>query len=224
MAHDPGAAILSALTTEHFVLQGALANAVSEANSRASMYLAVLSGALVAMGFVTQSDLALMPFVATVLPAIFLMGLLTVLRLIDISIESSMAYVMIARIRGYYRELGGDAPAVFDARVGRWPEQAPNPSLRLGAFFGYWTSAAAMIAAINAFIGGATLALLLCLGLGASLVPAIAAGALLAAGLLVLFHLLQRMRIAETDRFAREVAGVTPSYSGTVPDKGTGAR
>ena len=189
-----------------------MGNAVSEGRFASSMYLSVLSGALVAMGFATQAENIFVPFVATVLPAIFVMGVFTVLRLVDVSVESTMAEVSIARIRRYYRELDGNAAEVFDTRMGRWPEKAPNPSLRLGAFFGYWTSAASMITAINALVGAAWLTLLLNLVLGLNLPIAIVTGLLAALAMLFLFHQLQKMRIAETDRFSRDVAGINPTY------------
>lgn len=44
-------AFLTALTTEHFVLQTAAGATVSEAATRASLYLLSLSSSLVAMGF-----------------------------------------------------------------------------------------------------------------------------------------------------------------------------
>jgi len=170
---------------------------------------------LVAMGFATQADQVFLPFIATVLPAVFLMGVLTVLRLIDVSVESSMAEIAIARIRRHYRELGGEAEEVFAARMGRWPESAPNPALRFGSFLGYWTSAAAMIAAINAVVAASALTLILHLWLSVNLVVAIAAGAALALALLFGFFQIQKLRISETDRFAREDAGIEPTYSGT---------
>jgi len=47
---------LAALTTEHFVMQGAIGTSVNEQEARASMYLYSVSGALVAIGFMAQSD------------------------------------------------------------------------------------------------------------------------------------------------------------------------
>jgi hypothetical protein len=43
-------AFISALTTEHFVLQSALSNNTSEVGTRASLYLFSLSSSLVALG------------------------------------------------------------------------------------------------------------------------------------------------------------------------------
>jgi hypothetical protein len=48
-------AFMSALVTEHFVLQSAASTTISEASARASLYLFSLSSALVAMGFAAQS-------------------------------------------------------------------------------------------------------------------------------------------------------------------------
>jgi hypothetical protein len=49
-------AFLTALTTEHFVLQTAAGATVSEAATRASLYLLSLSSSLVAMGFAAHSQ------------------------------------------------------------------------------------------------------------------------------------------------------------------------
>ena len=59
------------MTTEHFVMQGAIGAAVNEQQARASMYLISVSGALVAVGLVSQSNYFLI-FVATVLPMLSL--------------------------------------------------------------------------------------------------------------------------------------------------------
>jgi hypothetical protein len=74
-------ALLSALTTEHFVLQTANNSTYSEASARSTLYVMALSSSLVAMGFVAGSTDVLLPFAAIVLPAVFVLGLFTVLRL-----------------------------------------------------------------------------------------------------------------------------------------------
>src|SRR5579863_3404989 len=81
-------AVASALATEHFVLQTAMSTTVNEGGSRASIYIFALSSSLVALGFSTQSPEAFLPFVGIVLPALFLLGVFTVLRLVDIAAES----------------------------------------------------------------------------------------------------------------------------------------
>ena len=56
-------ALLSALTTEHFVLQTANNSTYSEASARSTLYVMALSSALVAMGFVAGARDLLIPFV-----------------------------------------------------------------------------------------------------------------------------------------------------------------
>jgi hypothetical protein len=198
-------AFFTAVTTEHFVMQTAIGATLSEAQQRASMFISVLTGGLVAMGFVTQANEILLPFAATVLPAVFVMGVITVLRLTDISMENSMAHIAIARARRHYRSLSPQAEAFFTSRLGRWPENAKDPALRAGSFLAYWTSAASMVAAIDALVGAAAVTLLLRLGAGAGLLISLLAGGALAAAVLVAFFYYQRRRIFEVSRLAKEL-------------------
>jgi hypothetical protein len=201
---DQNVHFFTALTTEHFVMQTAIGATLSEAQSRASMFLGILTGSLIAMGLATRSPEVLMPFIATVFPAVFVMGAITVLRLTDISMESSMAQIAIARVRHRYRKLGPDAAAFFDVRLGRWPETMDtNPAMQLGNFVAYWTSAAAMVAAIDALVGAATVALLLKSAADASLATSLIAGAIFAAAGLAAFFYYQKWRFAELDRLAK---------------------
>lgn len=157
---DRQTAFMSALTTEHFVLQTAANAAVSEAGARASLYLLTLSSSLVAMGFAAQAREIFVPFVATVLPAVFLLGLFTVARLVDIAIEYNQFLAGIARIRGYYRTLTPEAADLIPAAGGRWPEVVATPALRLGPFVAFITTNASMVAFVNSIVAGAGAALL----------------------------------------------------------------
>ena len=56
------------------MLQTATNGTLSETSSRSSLYLVTLSSSLIALGFVAGSREILLPFVATVLPAVFLLG------------------------------------------------------------------------------------------------------------------------------------------------------
>ena len=80
-------AFMSALVTEHFVLQSVASTTVGEAGSRASLYVFSLSSSLVAMGFTAETD-AFPTLVAAVLPALFVLGWFTVVRLVDTSVGS----------------------------------------------------------------------------------------------------------------------------------------
>ena len=155
-------ALLTALTTEHFVLQTALNGTTSESSARASLYVVTLSSALIAMGFVAESSNVFLPFVATVLPAVFVLGVLTVLRMVDAALEMSKFLTGIARIRGYYRTLTPEAAAYFAPRFGRWPEANvhSNPVFKLGLVAAFLTTNATMIAFVNSPAAGAGVALL----------------------------------------------------------------
>ena len=153
------AALLSALTTEHFVLQTANNSTYSEASARSTLYVMALSSALVAMGFVASSTDLLIPFAAISLPAVFLLGIFTVVRLVESTLESMQCLSGIARIRAYYRTLGPEAARHFAPEHGRWPEVEP-PALRLGTALAFFGTTAAMIAVINNVVAGVGIALL----------------------------------------------------------------
>jgi hypothetical protein len=148
-------ALLSALVTEHFVLQSARGVATSEAGSRASLYLTSLSGALIALGFIAQVGERFDTFAAAVLPAIFLLGEFTYVRLLENSIEDVLFQRRIQRIHRYYLGLHPDA-AQFFGEVLRDTRSSPvlyRSSMQL------LLTAASMIAAINSIVGGAGVAL-----------------------------------------------------------------
>jgi hypothetical protein len=153
------AAFMSALTTEHFVLQTAANATVSDAAARSSLYVFSLSSSLVALGFASRSREAFVPFIAIVLPAIFVLGVFTVLRLVDTALENMRCLAGIARIRRYYRTLSPEADVYFAARHGRWPEGHSDPALRLGPLMAFLSTSASMVAFINSVVAGVGIAL-----------------------------------------------------------------
>ena len=176
------------------------------------MYLYSLSGALVAFGFMAGSPYLLM-FVATVLPTLFLVGLLTTLRLVDISMESLQSFVTVARIRNFYRTLGKPAKALFDKAHGRWPEGKNDSGQIIGPVLGLMTIAASMICCVNAFVGGAGVALLLVHSSGVQLVVAIGVGMVFVLLQIASFYRYQKQRITLVEKFA-ESAGLHPGDEG----------
>jgi hypothetical protein len=197
-------ALLSALTTEHFVLQTANSATYLEANSRSTLYVMALSSSLVAMGFLAGSGDILVPFAATVLPAVFLLGIFTVVRLVETSLESMHYLDGIARIRGYYRTLGPDAARHFAPENGRWPE-VDSPALRLGPLLAFLGTTASMIAFINNIVAGAGIALFIrVLSPSAPRWMDAAAGIVGTAVLTLLFYAYQRWRFSEITVRSRE--------------------
>lgn len=193
------AALLSALTTEHFVLQSANSTTYSEASARSTLYVMALSSSLVALGFLSRNPEAMLAFAVTVLAAIFVLGLFTVVRLVETSLESMHLLASIARIRAYYRTLGPQARIEFAPERGRWPE-ANAPALRHGVVLAFMGTTASMVAAINNIVGGAALAVALRL-----FVPrmpgwaGVAVGAVAALVMTVLFYVYQRWRFKEQE-------------------------
>lgn len=150
-------ALLSALVTEHFALQSAASSTIGESGSRASIYLAALSSGLVAIGFSSSSPAVLAVIASTVFPTIFILGLFTVVRLIDTSIANVVALQRIESIRRFYLELHPRAAEFFPYETG--------PRARsLGVRYSGWSilfTTASMITVVNAVLAGATAALLL---------------------------------------------------------------
>jgi hypothetical protein len=152
--------LMSALTTEHLVLQTAASSLNIEASARSSLYMLALSSCLVAIGFTSQSPAVFIPLVASVLPAVFLLGIFTVVRLVDASLEYMQHLKSIARIRNYYRTISPEAAAYFAADSGRWPETKSIPTLRLGPLFAYLSTISSMIAFVNNVVAGAGITIL----------------------------------------------------------------
>jgi hypothetical protein len=71
---------MSALVTEHFVLQSTASATISESGSRVAIYLSALSSGLVAIGFASSSPHALGSLAFTVLPMVFMLGHFTIVR------------------------------------------------------------------------------------------------------------------------------------------------
>jgi hypothetical protein len=153
-------AFVSAVVTEHFASQAARSAIVGEMTGRAMLYMGAVSSALIAFGFVSQSS-NLTPFVAGVLPALFLLGELTFAALLRNTVENVVLLHHIERIRDYYRQLVPDAHDVFgppgaDEQMGA--AMATIGLRRMPVQFLF--TAASMVAAVNAMLAGVGVSLL----------------------------------------------------------------
>jgi hypothetical protein len=197
--HSERTALLTVLTTEHFVLQTANNSTYAEASSRSTLYVMALSSSLVATGFVAGRTDILLPFGAIVLPAVFVLGVFTVIRLVETALESMHCLTGIARIRAHYRSLGSEAARLLSAESGRWPE-AEAPALRFGPALAFFGTTASMIAVINNVVAGVGIALLVrALLSSAPFWAAIASGIVGAVALTWLFYAYQRWRFDDYD-------------------------
>jgi hypothetical protein len=91
-------AFLSALATEHFVLQATRSAIVSEQIGRGSIYMGAVSSVLIALGFLAQVVTRLDPFVAALLPALFVLGEFTFAALVRNTIENLVLLEQMQRI------------------------------------------------------------------------------------------------------------------------------
>jgi hypothetical protein len=176
---DPGR-LLTALTTEHFTLQGARSQTMSESSARASVYVFSVSSALVALGFLAQiSEVGdvFNVFALIILPTLYLLGSVTFVRLVECGAEDFRYGMAINRIRNYYKELAGDRANLFLLSGHDDPEGVfANMSLMVENRSPLFAFSSA-IAVINGVVGGTATAVALGALVDASLGVATAAGA-----------------------------------------------
>jgi hypothetical protein len=181
--------LLTALTTEHFTLQGARSLTVSESASRATLYVMAVSSALVGLGFIGQvSEVGDVfdIFALTVLPTLYVLGLFTFVRLVESSVEDVLYGRAINRIRHHYLELAGNQARLFVLSGHDDPAGVlANMGLRPTRWRLYFT-AATMIAVVNSVVGGAAVALALGVAVDAKLGLAATAGGVVAIASLLL--------------------------------------
>ena len=156
----PPDAFMTALVTEHFVLQGARGTLTAESASRSALYLASLTGSLIALGFVARDAAVLGPFAAAGLPALLVLGEFTYWRLVQAGVEDLHHSWEMRRIRAYYRQLVPPGlPFFADARL-RDPTVPGKPFMGVRARdLNVLLTASSMVAAINSMLAGAAVAL-----------------------------------------------------------------
>ena len=153
------AQLLTALTTEHFGLAGARSQAAGESASRSALFLGSVSSTLVGLGLTAQvssGGTVFRVFALVALPTLFVLGVFTFIRLVELGIEDFMLS-------------GHDDAAGVLANMGISP----------GALQLYFTAAMA-VAVVDAVIGGTAVALAVAIAFDTSLALAVAVGALVA--------------------------------------------
>jgi hypothetical protein len=96
------------LTTEHFTLQGLRNGTISEANGRLGHYLSAVGSSVVALAFVANvSELgtAFFAFSVVIFPTLIFLGLMTLVRLLQVSVNDVRCVQAINRIRHFYVEM-----------------------------------------------------------------------------------------------------------------------
>jgi hypothetical protein len=177
---DPRPAAVTFVTTEHFALQGARASTISESDGRANMFLAAVSGGLVALGLVaTASSLgaAFYAFGLILLPTLAFVGFATFGRAVQSSIEDTEYARRIALLRGFYLEHAPEiSPYIVKIPAAERLLMERVPGDRWQGF----RTVAGMVVVITAVLAGSTAALAAVLIFDHSLAAAVIAGALVA--------------------------------------------
>jgi hypothetical protein len=168
------------VTTEHFVLQGARSATIAESNGRAHMFLAAVSGGLVALGLVaTASRLgaAFYGFALVLLPTLALVGFVTFERTLQSSVEDTEYARRIALLRGYYF---AHAPEIAPYLLRLPPAELLLMQRVPGDRRQGYRTVAGMVAMITAVLAGSTAALAATLIFAHSLAAAVISGTLVA--------------------------------------------
>jgi hypothetical protein len=194
-------------TTEHFNLQTARALTVSEANGRASIYLAALSSNLIALAFIGQMSrlgTAFYAFALILLPVLAFVGVVTFLRLVQSSVEDIAYAHRIGLLRSYYLRVSPELePYVV---VVRGTRSAMPPSA-----WQLTLTAAGMVAVVNSVVVAACAGLVVIAAGVHSLAGAVAVGAVIGAGAFSLHeHHHQRARRAYSPEAVDRAAILIP--------------
>ena len=116
---DSGAAArLQILATEHWSLLATRSLTYNEALSRVTIFLAILSGAVIAIALVAQADGFGPPAISIAIPVlcvVLLAGVVTVARLIRLNSDDYRWVIGMNRIRHAYIEMRPDLAAYFVA-------------------------------------------------------------------------------------------------------------
>jgi len=200
----PGPAATFA-TTEHFNLQTARAATVSEANGRASIYLAALSSNLIALAFIGQMSrlgTAFYAFALILLPVLAFVGAVTFVRLVQSSNEEIAYAHRIGLLRTFYLRLSPELePYLVTTRRTRSAPSAWQLTL----------TAAGMIAVINSVVLAACAGLAIKAAGVDSLAIPVVCGAVIGAGAFALHERHHRRALHASSPEAVDVAAILVS-------------
>jgi hypothetical protein len=216
-AGEPTAAAVTFVTTEHFTLQGARAQTISEANGRMSIFLGAVSGGLIALGLMAnavQIGTAFYALALTLVPTLTFVGLVTYNRVLQNGLEDIIYAIRIARLRGFYFE---HAPEVEAYLVSVSPENRMAIEGAGGGGGGWWQhflTIAGMAAVLTSVLAGASAALLIA-ATADSLAGALAAGG--AVAVVALAGMLRHLHVAWARHLQRFDIGVRPDAPGATP-------
>ncbi len=188
---DRVARLMQAVGNQYGMLQSARGATIAESSSRSSLYLTTVTGAVVGLSFVAQASKfgeSFFVFALAILPVVFFLGVVTYYRTLQTGVEDVIYARAISKIEKFYSEIDSANADLFHEST------VDHVGLAgLGMFALRWQqflSAAAVVAVVNAVVGGVFVALAGGYALQvASPLPSIGAGA--AAGALIAFAFLR---------------------------------
>ena len=192
------------LATEHWSLLATRSMTWNEVFSRASMYITVLSAAVVALALVAQATAfgpAFRVFALLVLPVVLLVGVATLIRLGDANSDDFGLVIGMNRLRHAYLELAPELEPYFvtahhDDEASVMLSYGLNQRLRLSRFLAGTPN---LVAAINVVVAG-VLAALITDSFGAPDAADVAVGIAVAAAAAASFGALAYRMIASARR------------------------
>jgi len=155
--------ILAFMTTEHFTLQTARGAANAEISSRLQLFVTSLSGTIVTLALAAQlSGLGTVfrIFALILLPTLYLLGVMTLLRILQSTDEWRIYGQGMARIRHYFLELAPQMRRYFVL------PSTDDPWANLGVVgirTAWWQgllTSGALIIALDSIVGGSFIGLL----------------------------------------------------------------
>jgi hypothetical protein len=113
------ASALTILTTEHYTLQMVRTATITDATGRAGHLLTTISASMIALGFVAQVVplTVLLTLMLVIFSGLFLIGLATLFRTVELTIEDVQAGLGINRIRHIYTDLEPSTREAFVRQV-----------------------------------------------------------------------------------------------------------
>ena len=220
---DPRPPVVAFVTTEHFVLQGARGSTIAESTGRASMFLAAVSGGLVALGLVATASsvgTAFYAFGLVLLPTLAFVGLVTFERVLQSGLEDLGYARRIALLRGYYFDNAPElAPYLLSVPSADRLRVQGLPNERWQGF----RTVAGMTAVITAVLTGSTAALVAIVASDHSLAATLSAGTVVALTALVAFMRFQHAAW-KLDADGPLIVAEGETGSSSPSGSGTGAR
>jgi hypothetical protein len=158
---DFGPDALQILTTEHWSLLATRSLVYTEAMGRTSIFVAALSGSVVALALVAQASefgSGFVAFALVLLPVVYFLGCVTIIRLAQVNLENARWVQGMNRIRNAYLQLAPELEPYFvtskyDDAAGVLVSTVAHlgPAPRYQAF----VSAPGVVAVINSVVAGA---------------------------------------------------------------------